>query len=514
MILKHSTIVILFLSLSLAGIGNAQLRTVALSEDDTGTAPDEFFTGFALPVINDLGRTSFRAFLQNPGGTLQGLGSDHGIWSDAESSLQLVTRANLVDGGAPMFAPFSGAFSDIHLNNAGTTIFLGCEEATFRNGSLTCGGSGVWQWNDGNLTNSIPGTDQLPGAVGESSGEEFVDATRNGRIAFMANLSVNNGNTRGLWSNGPDGNRLVVLEGQMVPTISNGDRRFSFNLLDSDRVINSNGAVAFGGRVSLPNSSSEDGIWIRDQSIRPIVLSGEVLPGTNGLILDDRAGIESVHLSDHGEVVFEAELDFEEFGRDAVILASDAGNFRVLAREGSEAPGGGTFQGVSFSPFSELSANAQGDAVFLSSLSDSSSSDTEGVFVDRGDGLEAVFRDFFPRIEGIAINNNQQVAFASRTSIMAETADLELIDIVSLGDEIEVSQGDIRVVTSLAFAGELGFNDLGQIAFRAGFQDGSSGVFVSNAVAVPEPSVMSLGAVLIATGWYSLRRRREYSRFG
>ena len=46
-----------------------------------------------------------------------------------------------------------------------------------------------------------------------------------------------------------------------------------------------------------------------------------------------------------------------------------------------------------------------------------------------------------------------------------------------------------------------GFNDLGQITFSARFTDGSYGVFVSNVVAVPEPStiVLSVIAISIAT---------------
>jgi hypothetical protein len=47
---------------------------------------------------------------------------------------------------------------------------------------------------------------------------------------------------------------------------------------------------------------------------------------------------------------------------------------------------------------------------------------------------------------------------------------------------------------------------LDQLAFRASFTDGSSGVFVSNRVAVPEPSSLLLAA-LAAAGLLLLRRR-------
>jgi len=51
------------------------------------------------------------------------------------------------------------------------------------------------------------------------------------------------------------------------------------------------------------------------------------------------------------------------------------------------------------------------------------------------------------------------------------------------------------------------FNEYGQLAFSAVFTDGSRGVFVTNAVAVPEP-VMSFMSVLAASWLVSHRPRR------
>ena len=74
------------------------------------------------------------------------------------------------------------------------------------------------------------------------------------------------------------------------------------------------------------------------------------------------------------------------------------------------------------------------------------------------------------------------------------------------GDLLDVDDGprtDFRKVSFLNFnrpnrlriARTSGFNDLGQVAFRATFTDGTSGVFVSNLVAVPEPSSLALLAL-------------------
>jgi hypothetical protein len=53
-----------------------------------------------------------------------------------------------------------------------------------------------------------------------------------------------------------------------------------------------------------------------------------------------------------------------------------------------------------------------------------------------------------------------------------------------------------------------GFNDLGQISFVAFFTDGTSGVFVSRAVAVPEPSTLVAACVALGYAMGFLRRWR------
>jgi hypothetical protein len=68
------------------------------------------------------------------------------------------------------------------------------------------------------------------------------------------------------------------------------------------------------------------------------------------------------------------------------------------------------------------------------------------------------------------------------------------------GQQLEVAPGDVRTISFFSFSGNgnneeghrSGFNDRGQVAFWARFTDGSSGIFVSNLVAIPEPSAIIL----------------------
>jgi hypothetical protein len=74
-----------------------------------------------------------------------------------------------------------------------------------------------------------------------------------------------------------------------------------------------------------------------------------------------------------------------------------------------------------------------------------------------------------------------------------------------------VAPADFRTINGLSFVGISGsgstgnsdgrrsaFNNFGQLAFAANFTDGTSGVFVSNRVAIPEPSSTLLGLLALA----------------
>jgi hypothetical protein len=61
---------------------------------------------------------------------------------------------------------------------------------------------------------------------------------------------------------------------------------------------------------------------------------------------------------------------------------------------------------------------------------------------------------------------------------------------------LEVARGDVRTIEGL---GLVGFNNVGQIEFHAQFTDGSEGIFISNLIAIPEPSSMLLLAFAVTT---------------
>jgi hypothetical protein len=124
-----------------------------------------------------------------------------------------------------------------------------------------------------------------------------------------------------------------------------------------------------------------------------------------------------------------------------------------------------------------------------------------------------VFADRFPAEFDFAVELNDagQIAFQAKLTdgtnsfgigIWATDRAGVLQLIARTGDLLEVAPGDFRTIGGLLFGlyeptgnsdgRGSGFNNLGQLAFWSSFTDGSSGIFVSNAVAVPEPSTILL----------------------
>jgi hypothetical protein len=117
-------------------------------------------------------------------------------------------------------------------------------------------------------------------------------------------------------------------------------------------------------------------------------------------------------------------------------------------------------------------------------------------------------------LEGGGVNET------NRYGIFAENANGDLRLIARTGDQLNVSDDpltpDFRTIRDVDFehypSNELGitsgFNNLGQLVFVATFTDGTSGVFVSNAVAVPEPlTTVVVPAAIAIVGFFSRQLR-------
>jgi hypothetical protein len=221
-----------------------------------------------------------------------------------------------------------------------------------------------------------------------------------------------------------------------------------------------------------------------DNDVIPVIGAGDAAPGfPSGVHF---SGFGRPALNGVGRVAFDGELQGPDINSNnfvGVWKQEADGSVRLVAREGDHAPG--TPPNVRF---------------------------------DVGSGNNGGFN-------WIVLNGRGQVAFQAflagpgignpHSGIWAEDVLGELHLIARMGDLLEVAPNDFRTIVAMDLFGTFtggfgnesgyssGFNERGQVAFSASFTDGTSGIFVSDLVAVPEPSAF----FLLSIGSASLLRR-------
>ena len=460
----------------------------------------------ALPgVLNDAGQIAFRIGFLGPG--IEGAGANEGgIWSGGGGNgLTLVALTGTPAPGTSSGVNFFGFSRDVMLNNAGQTAFLGTLFGTGVDGrGATQNNTGIWSEGGGNglalvarAGNAAPGT---------NSGVNFFrffgpppafnDAGHTAFVGSLTGAGVDDTNENGIWSEGGgNGLALVARSGNPAPGTSSGVN-FSFF---SNPALNSAGQTAFAANLAATgvNSTISSGIWSEGggNGLALVARAGSAAPGTSSGVNFSSSTFRGnpfpVVINDAGRTAFPGRLSGTgvDDSNDRGIWSEGGGNgLALVAREGNAAPG--TSSGVNFSALVVAPVlNSAGQIVFLGGLTGTGVDDTN----DRG--------------------------------IWAEDPSGVLTLIVREGDLLDVDDGpstDFRTVSSLRFESSSvlggtgngdgrrsGFNDLGQLTFAAIFTDGSSGIFVSNLVAVPEPTT----CVLAAAGLFGLcaapRRRRK-----
>ncbi len=378
------------------------------------------------------------------------------------------------------------------LSNAGQTALS----------PLTVGSTytaGIWSEGSGGLAllaqNGDPAPNTSPGVtlISPNYLRPFDPPVLNtaGQTAFRARLAgtgVDNSNNSGILLGTPGDLKLMFRAGSQSPGVSSGVQFAGLGV----PALNESGRIAFiaGLTGSDVNSSNDTGIWSGGSgNLALVARKGDQAPGLP-------AGVTFVYfpgspdllpvplLNNVGQTAFYASLSGGGFSGSSV-WSEGSGNLAVVAYRGAQAPG--TPDGVTFAGFDlrSLVLNDAGQTAFVASLTGSSVNDTNDLGIwatDRNSVLQLIARE---------------------------------------GELLEVAPGDFRTVYSFDFIGGTGnsdgrasgFNNRGQLAFHARFTDGSRGIFVSNLVAVPEPSsllsfVLALfGGFVRRTRWPKLGRR-------
>jgi hypothetical protein len=528
------------------------LRTVALTgQPAPGTAPPAVFSSFSnTPALSDLGQVAFLATLARiePVTAL----NDIGVWSEGPGALALMAREGDQLPGLPAGATFGSTITSFAispvLNDAGQIAFftslLGTGVTNDNNGAI---------WSDlaGPLEVAVREGMQAPGLpAGANFNSLGMVRLSDDHIAFTGRVQPG-GNDSGVWRTNGKMLELIALEGAQAPGAPAGAVFFDFDGVTP--ALGAGGQVAFRARLQSGGdvtSANDAGIWADagGLGLSLVAREGSPAPGTPAGVNFAEFGFSfnTPGVNALGHVAFHAMLQTGggvTTANDTGIWSQRDGALALVAREGDAAPGalGVNFgQLLSFPP----AINALGQTAFIGALQQGGSitfANDQGLWLHRDGQLELIIREgdqapgappgatfnFGTRSSpAIVLNDEGRLAVFAGVQgsdpgpfgIWAEDLSGVLRLIVREGDMLEVAPGDVRTISRVFFRGGMGgdsgqgvgFNDAGEVAFRAIFTDGAHGVFVSRVAAIPEPGALALAvcgalAAVARSPWKSLR---------
>jgi len=521
-----TTITALYALLVLISVGHSivnadALRTVALSgEPAPGTGSGVLFsTFFSSPVLNDAGQTAFRGVLTGMG---VGNSNDSVIWSEGGGTLALVARKG---NGVPGTSANFFSFGDPVLNGAGQTAFVGFLTGL---GVGDSNNAGIWSEGSGSLALVARAGSKAPGTDANFSifGSPVLSGL--GHTAFWGRITgsgVSFSNNEGVWSEGDGTLALVARKGNRAPGTSGNFTGFN------SPVLNTSGQIAFSGSLtgSGVNDSNDIGIWSTGGGTLALVArAGDGAPGTSANFSDFDTGIFRLAFNDAGQTAFLGILSGTGLNSNnrSGIWSERNGPLALVARAGNRAPGtSANFSGFPSTPV----LNGAGQTAFRGRLIGLGVNrfNNDGIWSEGGNSLALVAREgniapgtsdiFSEFLSSPVLNDKGQIAFqgeltgtevssSNDSGIWAQDSSGVLALIVRKGDLFDVDDGpdaDFRTISDLKFLAinenedvrASSFNNLGQLAFSASFTDGTSGIFVSNLVAIPEPATWVLAAM-------------------
>ena len=519
------------LALTVSAISMAEtIRTIALG-GNPAPGTNSVYDVPSEPVLNAAGTVLFRYTLN--GGDAN-LANRVGLWTASTGEPELVVRAGDPAPGTAGGVVFANSSFISRITPSGQITFAG---ALAGPGIDDTNSTGIWIADNNHISPIVRRGEPAPGTSDAQFSQLSVFSIRidaEGRPAFRAELSgpdVDQTNDEGIWAQRSAGLAKVARDGDLA---TDGLAGASFSVIGNPS-RNPTGDLAFWARLEGDGitSSNDDGLWIDRSGVLSLVArEGDPLPaltpGTTLAVIDP----SEPAFNDAGNVAFAGSASGIDGGWG--VWSDRSGQLDVVTKVGREVPG--TPAGVFFDSISlggKLVMNADGNTAFTSGLFGAvDPSNDSGIWSEGFGALSLVAREgeqapgapngvVFDSFEGpleakTAINGVGQVAFQVSVTgdpdtegegIWAQDRHGEVQLIVRRGDTIEVAPADFRTVEGLDFFGRSGledgrgsgFNELGQLAFRARFTDGMYGVFVSDKVAVPEPCLPGtiLGALAI-----------------
>lgn len=447
--------------------GNGSLTPVA-SRDASAPGTDTEYEAFISLELNDAGQTAFLARLAD-----KEISRDErfGVWATQGDTLDLVARAGqaIPELDATLIFPYRATNSyqagySMAFNNSSQLAFWG--ESPHR--------MGLWSNRNGTLDLIYRPGDPAPGTPGDfvylnHPDEYFVHyaaLNESGQTAFVGGYQGEDERSpiqAGVWSERNGTLSLIASAEDIAPDT---------NKLFSDFwsvSINDAGQTAFMG--GMEDSPYQYGLWSEGGgTLAKVAMTGELAPGTDAIFgILGNLYLYPVSFNNAGESLFQATLTGDEVddNNDRGIWSNVGGTLDLIARLGEIAPG----TTEKFAEFYYHDLNDLGQAMIVARLTGED----------------------------------------SHRGIWAQDTNGELTLIAKEGDQIDVDGGpgvELRTIELLgnqrftkqipyyAFPYGTDLNDSGQVAFIAKFsEDSIQGVYVSNMVAVPEPSSLLLLAL-------------------
>jgi hypothetical protein len=494
----------------------AGIRTVALLSDSYPGLPiDVRLEQFGRPNVDATGRTAFKArLLQGIGGT--SAVDDTAIWTEiAIGNLQYVARENNpVPGwdyrfqepepGEEMMTSASGNsyfVAGIISNASPITISSGmfrhapttgtdmlAASSPIGPGIPTAGGpgTGFTNFRDINEAGSVvmqtgsgfgPILALPPGGALTTitTAGSFPKVNFRGDVVFR-DTTIPTVNRLLVWNSNQPTPRTIAVEDAVAPGMGGA----VFNIIGREGTFeNANGTVTFLGNVSGTGitTANDVGIWSESSPGGAIQLrlreGGAAIGLGPGIVWSGFSASSSPRLTFGRNGGVAAHFGLSGTGVNSsndigVWAGRDISNLHLVAREGDPAPG--TELGTFFRDISEAGVTPDGRAVFTAYL------------------------------DGSGRDPNQDLG------LWAEAANGSLQLLARIGDLVQLPSGVTSPLTSIQLNVKTGIGENGHVAFIGGFPGGQFGIFVSDAVAVPEPTAFTLGILFLVIN-VSHRRR-------
>jgi hypothetical protein len=479
------------------------LRVVAFQgQQAPGTPTQTRYIDFDAPIINNAGETAFRATVSTS------LGSQGGLWFEGAGHLNLAAwgqtqpdvnydlfayndQANLVllSSDGIWLATANGVSAVVKVGDA-VPGNLGDKFSSFgrptinKDGAIAfnaftsstcCYHADAWMANNGVLSLVLKS-----GFVSSTHYYDYYEGGGTPKINAAGGISLTD--MYGIWTNNRGQFEEVAYGGMQAPGLENGESFSNFTYV----MTSARGDVAFPAPLRGENSNS---IWrFRDGQLQLVARQGDQAPGfPSGVVFSTVNGADirdwPMVVGDSGDIAFFVDLTGAgiDYLKRSSIWRTHGESLQLVAQNGMQAPG--------FGPSVVLEAiglpimNGYGQVAFRASVKDTN---------------DQSFQPF---------------------GIFGQDADGNLQLIVRTGETIDVDPGpgtDLRTINSLSLITDgypesgyndnydrgqsdhvFEFNDLGQVAFKATFEEGGVAILVSSPL-VPEPNSILLALVGVA----------------